>query len=102
MTLAKLFPKVQCSSSLGIAALLSLCNGQGVWRERSSLPRVCAKGVTFANDMKADGKLEGQSRLPERRWSVAKPMCISHFFSLCQRISSPGKLAVSAVASGRR
>lgn len=51
--------------------------------------------VTFANGMKVDGKQEGQSTLPKRRWSAAKPTCISHFLSLCRRIPSPSKLAVS-------
>lgn len=95
MTLAKVFPKVKCSNSSGIASLLTLRHGQGDCRKTSSLPRVCAKRLTSANSMKADGKQEGQSGLPGRRWSVAKAMCISCFFSLCQRIPSPSKLAVS-------
>lgn len=53
------------------------------------------KGVASANGMKADGKEESQSGLPKGRWSIAKPMCISHIFSVRQRISSPSKLAVS-------
>lgn len=79
MTLAKVFPKVKCSSS-GIAGLLALHHGQGDCRKRSSLHHVCAKGVTFANDMKADGSrrasldsLKGGEVLPSP--------CASHFFN---------------------
>lgn len=56
MTLAKVFPKVKCSNSSGTAGLLALRHGEGDCRKRSSFPHVCAKGVTFANGMKTDGK----------------------------------------------
>lgn len=62
---------------------------------RDHLLLVCVqRGVTFVNDMKADGRYEGQSVHPRRRWFLSKPMCSRIFFSLCQRISSPSKLAV--------
>lgn len=44
VTLAKVFPKVKCSNSLGTADVLTLHHGQGDCRSRSSLPHVCAKG----------------------------------------------------------
>lgn len=85
VTLAKLFPKVQCSSSSGIAALLSLCHGQGVWRKRSSLPPVC---VQRGWHLQITWKLMGSWRVSLdslKESGVLPSPCTSHIFSLYVR-----------------